>query len=57
MTDKEILLDMFKRRQIKYQEYTRKGEDAISIEAGYAGFFSEFKFNEKGDLLSVEAYE
>ena len=54
MTDKETLIEMFKRNKI---EYTDEDTGNLSIEAGYVCFVSVFAFNEDGSLASVEAYE
>lgn len=54
-TDKEILIDMFKRAKLEYKEWPESG--GLYIEAGYIGFCSNFYFNEDGSLKSVEAYE
>lgn len=32
-------------------------DKTIKVEAGYSYFFSFIKFNEKGELLSIEAFE
>lgn len=54
MNDKEILIAMFKRNEIEYQEQDNEG---IWIEAGYIGFVSCFTFREDGSLLAVKAFE
>lgn len=53
MSDKEILIEMFKRSKIDYKEE----KNNIEIEAGYIGFVSMFSFDEENNLKSVEAYE
>ena len=52
-SDIEVLVEMFDRAGIGYN----RGTAHISVEAGYAGFLSEFGFDPHGNLASVEAYE
>lgn len=60
-TDKEILSEMFKRNGIEYETFVgeahAEGEESFCIEAGYAGFSSNFQFDSDGKLTSVEAAE
>lgn len=53
MTDRQILLDMFARRNIKLDtEYT--DDEAIFIDS-WAGY-TAISFDPDGNLLAVEAY-
>ena len=53
MTDRQMLEELFRKRGISFT-YTTEG---LTIEAGYIGFYSVFRFNAEGELTAVEAYE
>lgn len=53
MNDRETLIAMFRRANIKFEE--RDGD--IIVESGYIGFASHFEFNKDGSLKSLGAYE
>ncbi len=58
MTDVERFTEMLERAKISFRtEQTRKFEEMITVEAGYAGFVSQITFNPDGSLKSIEAYE
>lgn len=55
--DVVTLLELFTDRGIGFElEKTTEGT-TITVNAGYAGFYSIFTFDDKDRLLSVEAYE
>lgn len=52
MSDLETIKAMLTRAKAEFSNR----ENWIKVKAGYAGFVSVFTFNEKGELLSLEAY-
>ena len=60
MTDKEKILEMLVRAEIVYENepsWGADGENAFTVEAGYACFYSSIVFNRDGSLKAIEAYE
>lgn len=69
MNDRETLKTMLYKSKIKFHQqgddvpddatwYGRiTDKNVIIVQGGYVGFFSEFKFDDGGNLVSVEAYE
>lgn len=62
MSDFETMKEMLTRSNIEYKIYEVYDEDTaprpyLTVEGGYHGFYTIFKFEEDGTLLSVEAYE
>ena len=55
-SDFEVIKEILEKRGIQYEGNGDNG-GWIEIEAGYAGFTSNFNFDENGNLVSVEAYE
>jgi len=62
MTDKEILINMFKRNNIIYEEdnnddKNRNQVTTLAVRGGYIGFYSELWFDESDNLIGIGAYE
>ena len=65
MNDLETMKEMLTRSNIKYKIYDdpdrlRLGlrhRAHLTVDGGYHGFYTIFKFKEDGSLASVEAYE
>tara|TARA_Y100001973_G_C5160264_1_gene313139 strand:- start:409 stop:597 length:189 start_codon:yes stop_codon:yes gene_type:complete len=62
MNDLETMKEMLTRSNIEYDIYYAHGmEDDprahLTVNGGYHGFYTIFKFEEDGSLASVEAYE
>lgn len=61
MTDLEIIKDMLRRANLKYEEHPMErrglvGGVELTIEAGYFGFYTSMVFN-NGKLVEMGAYE
>jgi hypothetical protein len=60
-TDFEAMQFLFQKRGISYEvdgpPHTADGWRTITVEGGYAGFYTNFTFDETGALKSVDAFE
>lgn len=66
MNDRETLLEMFKKNNIKFMIFEKFDEDiphteldklTITIEDGYAGLVTCFEFDKENNLIRVGAWE
>lgn len=71
LSDKELLIQLFEKRNIKFERFPAESyyspeelsrglghanETIITVDGGYPGFFTQFTFKD-GTLLSIGAYE
>lgn len=63
MTDRETIVQMLTRANIKYSESAREKEDRskadffLTVEDGYVGFEVIFEFRADGSLMRLAAWE
>ncbi len=57
MSDLETLKQMLARAGIEFEETGDNIVTTVTVERGYSGFCTEFRFNSDGALLNMGAYE